>query len=163
MRAYVENLSDWSSRLARLELQIALSERTGEINWHLRIRARVLRYLLSRYSEPAWEPSWPLLVENASLRAVTQPPDTAASPDEDDAAASLRAIAGVHEGANALPQLTWRDVCYCLLPWDQPFGPPGSPDFENPPRPAEVLADRLRNIQALNSAPARRRWFNWRK
>lgn len=158
MTAYVENLTDWRSRLARLELQIALSERAGEINWHLRIRARVLRYLLSRYSEPGWEPTWPLFVESTAPRPMTLEPDTAARADEDDAAAALRAMAGVREAADALPELTWREVCYCLLPWEHPFCPPGSPDFENPPRPPEVLADRLRNIQAMNAAP-RRRWF----
>jgi hypothetical protein len=162
MTAYVENLSDWRSRLARLEVQIARTERAGEINWHLRIRARVLRYLLSRYSEPAWEPSWPVFIESPAPRSMTLEPDTAARPDDEDAAASLRAITGVHESTDALPQLTWRDVCYCLLPWEQPFCPPGSADFETPPRPAEALADRLRNIQALNSAP-RRRWFARRK
>jgi hypothetical protein len=168
MRAYVENLNDWRSRLARLELQIALTERTGEVNWHLRIRARVLRYLLARYSEPLWEPSWheepSWPPESDALAPIPiarrRDLDARLARDEGDAAASLRAITGVRESADTLPELTWLEVCYCLLPWDQPCRPPGSAEFENPPRPPEVLADKLRNIHALNTAP-RRRWFKW--
>jgi hypothetical protein len=157
MRACFETFYDWRSRLARLETEIALTEATGEINWHLRIRARVLHYLLARYGEPVWETHWWTDAEDLAP-AIEHRPDGPVDWVENDAAAMVRAAAGAGAAGDGLPELTWDEVCYCLLPWEMPIRPPGSEVFENRPRSREVLAERLRHIHAMNTAP-RRRWF----
>jgi hypothetical protein len=166
MPAHAPIPGDWRSRLLALEREIERCESAGEINWHLRIHARILRFLIARYGEPPPRtdprPMGPLNPHARPQPLDTLPPTGPFAWEEGDAGEIARAAAGAPRTDDAAPELTWWEVCYCLLPWEQTCPPPGSETFEHRPRSPDVLADALRNIHEANTRPRkRRRWFRW--
>jgi hypothetical protein len=116
MAADVYNPHDWRSRLTALELEINRCESAGAINWHLRIHARILRFLLSRYGEPPPQPPPPLTPNDAPEPLHTLTPTGPFNWEDGDAGPIARAAAGVDAAETPTPNLTWWAVCYCLLP-----------------------------------------------
>ncbi len=166
MRLLAQLLARWYAQLVHLH------EQGDDVDpselWLWRVRTRILRYLVSRYSAaPTIAPSAGVLAATRAVPHVLREyqPQTGQLRSAENIAAVLWAVhLANQEGIVADPEqlaLTWSEALTCLLPGTTAQARPQVDLVEVRPRGRQTLSRMLRGISETNTNAWKKRRWRW--